>query len=456
MNETNAPIPYAHGSRDTTGKNVLERPLPDSIETLKRYAAGDRAFAPPHWIRLRAPRDAAVGTRFLAALSALSPLVEASPRPDLKDAWEELELDASDPAVQRFAAGAIELGLAPGAVVPLFQAASQGRGPRFDALFARPEAPLSAHLLRLSALRDHGGMPWSDAFAEAAGKALVTLGHDASGWVIRLIAELASPKARRFLEMQLATLPDERQRAEVIRFLAQPPAPDEPPEHEPLPTSMETLELGAIDPRKPQRRLAYLGRMAELDWARARRLASSISSDDWALDETVGALLNHASHQVMADDFAARGLLPPGVVHPPDKPSARELLRRGGKVVRFDTISMDGIIDHDALAYMLAEATGDALAGVDFLEATDRDSLLLHAWDGPHHYQVELDTDRSIVDPYGVAGLVNVLLRERSRPERCLLAAEEKGMCDVVIGPEKALRGLVDAGLLWIRSGFKW
>ncbi len=261
--------------------------------------------------------------------------------------------------------------------------------------------------------------------------------------------------------MQLGTLPDERQRADVIRFLAHPPKPDEiPDEEEPLPTSMEVLELGAIDPRKPARRLAYLGRMAELDWPKARRLASSISTDEWALDEAVGALLNHASHQVMADDFVARGLIPTGVVPPAGKTSARELLRRAGKVVRFDTTSMDGTIDHDALAYLLAEATtgptGNALAGVDFLEETDGDTLVLNAWDGKHRYQVELDTDRSIVDPYGLVGLVNVILRERGRPERCLLAAEEKGMCDVVVGPEAPLRSLVDAGLLWIRSGFKW
>ena len=159
MNETNAPIPYADVSRDEAGKTQLERPLPDSIATLMRYAAGDRAFAPPHWIRLRAPRDAAVGARFLAALRALTPLVEASSRPDLAEAWAELELDANDPMVQRFAADAIEQGLAPEAATPLFAAASRGRGPRFDALFARPEAPLSAYLLRLSALREHGGMP---------------------------------------------------------------------------------------------------------------------------------------------------------------------------------------------------------------------------------------------------------------------------------------------------------
>ena len=125
--------------------------------------------------------------------------------------------------------------------------------------------------------------------------------------------------------------------------------------------------------------------------------------------------------------------------------------------MRFDTTSMEGIVDHDALAYMLADAAGDALLGVDFLEEVLPDrTLVLNAWDGARHLQVELDTRRSIIDPYGLVGLVNVLLRERGRPERFLLAAEDRGIADVVVGPEAALRSLVDAGLLWIRSGFKW
>lgn len=464
MNETHAPIPYADVTRDEAPSEALARPLPDTIETLMRYAAGDRAFAPPHWVRMRAPRDAAIAQRFLAALDALTPLVAGTDRPDLKKAWLELELDANDPATQRFAATIIEEGQHPAAAPALYLAASKGRGERFDALFARDAVPLSAYVSRLAALRELEGMPWSAAFAATLTRELPTLTREAASWLFSLVAELPAPEARRFLQAQ-ATLGDERQRESVTRLLARPPTLEVAPEEEPLPTSMDKLELGAIDPRKPRLQVPYLGRIAELDWPRARRLASSIATEDWNLDETVGALLNHATQSVMIADFHKRGLIPEGVVPVPGKLSARELMRQGGRVVRFDTTSMDGIIDHDALAYALADASG-GLEGVDFLEVADGNALYLNAWDGRpaegeagsvgRHYQVELDTRRSIVDPYGLVGLVNVLLRDRKRPERCLLAAEEKGMCDVVVGPEAALRSLVEAGLLWIRSGFKW
>jgi|GEM_PF-6923040 len=455
MSETHSPIPYAEVTRDELPKEAVARPLPDSIETLMRYAAGDRAFAPPHWVRMRAPRDASVAARFLAALDVLTPLAFDTDRPDLKKAWLELELDANDPAVQRFAATTIEQGQHPNADRSLFVAASKARGERFDALFARAGVPLTAYVSRLAALREHDGMPWSDAFAAALAKGLPKFSRDAASWLMSLIAELPAPEARRFLQARLATLNDERQREDLARLLARPATLEAPPEEEPLPTSMDKLELGAIDPRKPKLRVPYLGRIAVLDWPRARRLASSIATDEWNLDETVGALLNHATQSVMIADFHQRGLIPEGVVPVPGKLSARELMRQGGRVVHFDTTSMEGIIDHDALAYAVAEASG-GLGDIDFLEVVDGNALYLDAWDGGRHYRVELDTRRSIVDPYGLVGLVNVLLRERGRPERCLLAAEEKGMCDVVVGPEAAIRSLVEAGLLWIRSSFKW
>jgi len=455
------PIPYAEVETDEGGPEPLARPLPDSIERLLRYHAGDDAMVPPHWVRLRAARDAAVGQRLLTAWRVLLPLIQARAGQGdarvLDEAFGELRLDARDPHVQDFAAEALEEARAVGAEAVLFEAASQGRGPRFEALFARDDVPVEAHILRLSALREHGGMPWSEAFADTVGGAFPVLLPEAGRWALRLIAELHDPRARGFLERLLGTLEDDRQRAEVASCLAHPPSPDPLPEAERLPTDLEGLELGALDSRNPARQAAYLSRLAELDWSRARRLASSIATEDWRLDELVGALLNHGSRAVMAADFQARGLLSGAVTAPSGQLSARELLRRGGKVVRFDTASMEGVIDHDALAYALAEATGDALAGVDFLEEARPDrTLVLHAWDRGTHLRVALDTDRSIVDPYGLVGLINVLLRERARPERCLLAAEDKGMADVVVGPEEPLRALVEAGLLWIRSGFSW
>lgn len=458
MNQNTAPIPYADASIDDAGRELLERPLPDSLEALRRYHDGDDAFPPPHWVRLRAAHDATLGARLIEAWRALQPLVtRATGDASLAEAWAELRLDAADPHVQAFALAALERGAPPEAEPMLFDAAAAGIGPRFDALFARDAAPLDAHLHRLTALREKGGMPWSEAFAKTVLDGLASLAPRVADWTLRLIAELGDPRARRFLERALGVLDDQRQRDAVVRFLSHPPSPDPEPELEPLPSSFEALELGAIDPRRPARQVAYLGHMAGLDWPRARRLASSITTDDWRLDELVGALLNHPSHALMVEDFVARGLLAAPIVPPVDSPSARELLREGGKVVRFDTTSTEGLVDHDALAYLLAEAAGDALTGVDFLEVylPDR-SLWLDAWDGARHFRVELDTRRSVVDPYGLVGLLNVLLRERGRPERFLLAAEDRGIADVVVGPEIALRGLVDAGLLWIRSSFKW
>ncbi len=471
MKATIAPIPYAVASPSKLDRALFLRPLPDSIAALLRYHAGDEAFPPPHWVRMRAPRDAAIGERLVAAWTALTALVEADARPDLPKAWAQLALDAKDPVVQTFAADAIESGRAPDALTMLYAAASQGRGERFDALFARAEVPIAAHLLRLSALNDHGGMPWSDAFANALRQAIggTSVTEAAIAWALRLVSELRDPRARRFLDGIAATA-TERLRSEIALLLTVPPTSVVDVDDDPLPTSMDGLELGALDPRRPERRVPSLSRMAALDWPRARRLASAITTEDWQLDELIGALLNHMSLSAMADDFVRRGLIaaPPT---PPTLPSARELMRNAGKVVRFDTTSIEGIVDHDRLAYTLVEAMGQSGSSnqpsnqpstqpsnqIDFLEEYTADHrLLLHAWDGPRSFMVELDTSRSVIDPYGLVGLVNVVMRERGRPERGLLAAENKGMCDVVVGPESALREIVDAGLLWIRAGFKW
>ncbi len=457
MNATIAPIPYAATTPSPLERALFGRPLPATVAELLRYHAGDEAFPPPHWVRMRAPRDAAIGQRLLAAWTTLTPLVEADPRPDLPKAWAQLALDASDPAVQAFAAQALESTRAPLAM--LYAAASQGRGERFDVLFARAEVPVSAHLLRLSAMNDHGGMPWSDAFANALRTAIAgaTVTDVAIAWALRLISELHDPRARRFLDGIAATA-TERLRNEIALLLTQSPTSVVDADEDPLPSSMDGLELGALDPRRPERRVPSLSRMATLDWPRARRLASAITTEDWQLDELIGALLNHFSLAAMAEDFVRRGLIatPPA---PPTLPSARELMRNAGKVLRFDTTSIEGIVDHDRLAYMLVEAMGQpgASSEIDFLEEYTADQrLLLHAWDGPRSFVVELDTRRSVIDPYGLVGLVNVVMRERGQAERGLLAAENKGMCDVVVGPESALREIVDAGLLWIRAGFKW
>lgn len=459
MSLTTAPIPYAEPAIDPPahpGREVLTRPLPTTLSELTRYAAADPAFSPPHWIRLRAPRDPAVAARLLDAYATLAPLVAAAADPALDEALAELTLRASDPDAQRFAAATLEARTAPGAEPMLYATAAHGLGPRFDALFAREDVPLAARLLRLTAMRDHGGMAWSDAFSAALFDALPTLPGVQAAWVIRFIAELADPRARRFLERALATLEHESLRADIVRFLASPPRREHDDDDALLPTSMDALELGAIDPRKPARQVACLARIAELDWPRARRLASSISTESWRLDELVGALLNHGSLQVMADDLLARDLLPRPTEPAPGLLSARELMRAAGRVVRFDITATEGVVDHDALAYRLADAAAPALTGVDFLEEYLPDGAIrLHAFDGPTHYQLDLDTRRWVIDPYGLVGLLNTLLRARSRPERCLLAAEDKGLCDVVVGPEPALRQLVDAGLLWIRAGFK-
>lgn len=457
MDPTTAPIPYAEVREDDLPRTLLELPLPTTLDALLRYSDGDRAFVPPHWVRMRATRDPAVGARLLAAWRTLTPLVEGYDGPNrraIAEAFALLELDAADPKVQIFAADALERELAPEAKTVLFAMASQGRGARFDALFERADAPASAHLLRLSALRDHGGMPWSDAFARAVGAALPNLAKEAAGWVLRFVSELPDARARRYLQ-GLAQEP--RWSGEVQRVLAlSPDARPTDDDAEALPTSMDKLELGAIDPRQPRRQVRYLGRIAELDWPRARRLASSIATDDWRLDETVGALLNHPSHQAMADDFLARGLLATPVEPPAGLPAARELLRKAGKVVRFDITSTEGLIDHDAIAYRLLDAAGlpDGV-GPDFLEEAEARALCLHAWLGERHFRAELDVRRSVIDPYGLVGVFNAMMRALDRPERGLLAAEDKGWCDVVVGPEKVLRELVDAGLLWIRSGFK-
>lgn len=463
MDLTTAPIPYAQVIVDDLPRALLELPLPTTIDELLRYSDGDRAFVPPHWVRMRATRDARVGDKLLTAWRTLTPLVEGhhgENRRAVAEAYALLELDAADARVQAFAADAIERGLAPEATTVVFAMASQGRGARFDALFERADAPASAHLLRLSALRDHGGMPWSEAFARALTAALPNLSKEAAGWVLRFLSELTDARARRYLQ---GLAQDARWAPEVQRVLALAPEVPASDDGDELPTSIERLELGAIDPRQPRRQTRYLGRMAELDWPRARRLASSIATEDWRLDETVGALLNHPSHQAMADDFLARGLLSAPVEPPAGQPAARELLRKGGKVVSFDITSTEGVIDHDALAYRLLDAVFAAPSGLgtaadegpDFLEEAEARALCLHAWLGDKHYRTELDVRRSVVDPYGLVGLFNVLMRQLGRPERGLLAAEDKGQCDVVVGPEKVLRELVDAGLLWIRSGFK-
>lgn len=457
--ETHAPIPYAETEHEVTClRGPLERPLPMSREDLLRYAAGDEAFAPPHWVRLRAPRDSALEARYLATLGALAPLVERDPT--LTKAFTELELPRGESRVQRLAARALEGQLAPGAEATLFAFASGGTGARFERLFAREDVPAEAHLLRLSTLRERGGMPWSEAFARAMSRALPTLGAQPAGWALRLIAELGHAEARRFLA-SVAGLPDPTGRLHALaaQFLANPPAPDPLPEEEVLPTRIDDLELGALDERKPARRIACLREMARRDWGQARRLASSIQTEDWRLDELVGALLNHASRAVMTEDFVRRGLIPKDATpaDAPDAMTARELLAAHGKVVRFDTGSTEGIVDHDALAYLLSDALSPALDDVDFLEELRPDrSLVLHAWSQGRRFEVELDVRRSVVDPYGLVGLVNVLLRERGRPERCMHAAQDKALAEVVIGPESELRALVHAGLLWIRAGFRW
>lgn len=457
-NDTVSHLPYADVVRDERPPDGLTRPLPHTLDELTRYAAADDAFAPPHWVRMRAPRVAALGDRFVASLNALWPLVRDRDDETITKAWTELELDPKDPHVQRFAADRLEAGAPAGATAPLFDAASHGRGARFDALFTRLDAPLSAHLKRLGALRESGGMPWSDAFAKALGDGLSTLATKPLGWALRFVAELQDERAQRFLWTALERLTDEGLRKDVQQLLAHPPVLMRDPDDEPdAPDSFDKLELGAIDPRKPAYQAACLARMAELDWARARRLATSIETEDWRLDEVVGALLNHGSAKVMADDFLARGLLLRPAEVPARRPTARELMRAGGRVVRFDTTSTEDVIDHDHLAYKLADAAGDALAGVDFLEEfLPGGRIRLHAWAGGTHYQTELDVRRSVIDPYGLVGLFNVVLRDLERPERGVLAAEDGGMCDVVVGPEKVLREVVKAHLMWIRSGFRW
>lgn len=324
------------------------------------------------------------------------------------------------------------------------------------------DAPLTAHLLRLSALRDHGGMTWSTSFETRVEASIGSLTPEAAAWTVRLVAELVEGRAKAFLARLTETHAGTAIGQAASRFLADPPtfAP-EAGDDEAFPLDVESLELMALDTRKPARRVLALGAMAELDWARARRLASSIASDEWRLDEAVGALLIYPTRATMLEDFVHRGLI--AADHdtvPRHRTSARELLRHHGRMARFDTTSPDGlegIVDHDALAYRLARLAGEALEGVDFLEELDNgESVALEAWCDGKHYRAALDTSRSIIDPYGLLGLLNTIAKDRGSRLRFMLAAEDKAVADVVVGPEAELRGLVDSGLLWIKTSFRW
>jgi hypothetical protein len=461
--EATAPIPYASATLEDAPPTRLQQPLPQTLDALALYAQGDPRFPLPHWVRMRAAYDPAVGARYLEALRALAPLV--SPLDADREAHlRELALDPKDRAVQRFAAWALA-DEPPGPTADrLFAFAAAGLGPDFNALFTRPDAPLPAHLLRLSALRDFGGMPWSDAFATRIRAGLPALPREAAAWTIRLIAELRDPAARAFLATLAASdAPTPAIAADIARFLANPPAPDpHDVDDDPLPTDLDGLELLALDerkdPKRQARRALALGALAERDWNRARRLASSIHTDDWRLDEILGALLNYGTRHALQLDLFERRLLDDMTAPlPTNLPSARELLRSQGRVLRFDTTSIDGIVEHDHLAYLLGALLPDAFEGVDFLEIVHPDqTCTLHGYADGRHYAVDLDTSRSVIDPYGLVGLGNLIARDRGRPERFMLAAEDKGMCEVVAGDEAELRGLVNAGLLWIRAGFRW
>ncbi len=460
--DATAPIPYAPAFVEDGLPTRLLAEMPQTLDELALYAKGDERFPLPHWVRMRAAKDPSVGSRYLASLRALAPLV--SPTDDEREAeLRELSLDPKNKAVQYFACWTLQ-NESPGPVADrLFAFASAGLGPDFNRLFERPDVPLSAHLLRLSALRDFGGMPFSESFANRVRAGLGSLSKEAAAWTVRLIAELRGPSIRAFLETLATEAREPSIAADIRRFIANPPSPDPlEVDDDPMPTSLEALELLALDERKEAkrqaRRVMALGALAELDWNRARRLGSSISTDDWRLDETLGALLNYPTRHAMQVDLYDRRLIEDMTQPPPtNQPSARELMRSQGRILRFDTTSIDGIVEHDQLAYLLAEILPDTFEGVDFLEIVHPDqTCTLHAWADGRHYQHDLDTHRSVIDPYGLVGLVNLIARDRGRPERFMLAAEDKGMCDVVAGPEAELRGLVNAGLLWIRAAFRW
>ena len=461
MREATAPIPYAPVEIDDNPPLRLMRGMPGDLSELARYAREDEEFLPPHWVRMRLSSDPDVGRVFLEALRKIAPMVDPNDAA-AEEAMKALLPDVRRDGVARFAVDALR-NEGPGAVADrLFALAASGRGRDFDHAFERSDTPVSAHLLRLSALRDHGGMPWSEAFEQRVGAAIGSLASEAAAWTVRLVAELEAPQAKAFLAHLTEAHAGSAIALAAARFLETPPtfAP-EVDDEDAMPTSIEALELLSLDTRKPTRRVLALGAMADLDWARARRLASSIATDEWRLDEAVGALLIYPSRAMMLEDFAHRGLIPADTTHaPPHRPAARELLRAHGRMIRFDTTSPDGlegVVDHDALAYRLARMAGDCFAGIDFLEELDRgESVALEAWGHGRHYRAPLDTSRSIIDPYGLLGLLNAVARDLGRPERFMLAAEDKAIADVAVGPEAELRGLVDAGLMWIRSSFRW
>lgn len=461
MREATSPIPYAPVEIDDSPPLRLMRGMPSNLQELARYAQEDDEFLPPHWVRMRLSSDPEVGRVFLETLRRIAPLVDPNDAA-AEEAMKTLLPDVRRDGVARFAVDALRHE-GPGAVADrLFALAATGRGRDFDHAFERSDAPVSAHLLRLSALRDFGGMPWSEAFETRVGAAIGQLSTEAAAWTVRLVAELHAPQAKAFLAHLTETYAGTAIGNAASRFLADPPtfAP-EVDDEDALPTGLEALELLSLDTRKPARRVLALGAMADLDWPRARRLASSIASDEWRLDEAVGALLIYPTRAMMLEDFARRGLIPPEAHHAPmHRTAARELLRAHGRMVRFDTTSpdgLDGVVDHDALAYRLARMAGDCFAGVDFLEELDRgESIALEAWGHGRHYRASLDTSRSIIDPYGLLGLLNAIARDLGRPERFMLAAEDKAVADIAVGPEVELRGLVDAGLMWIRNSFRW
>lgn len=461
MREATSPIPYAPVETDDSPPLRLMRGMPSDLSELMRYAQEDDEFLPPHWVRMRLAMDPEVGRVFLEALRRIAPLIDPTDAV-AEEAMKTFLPDVRREGVPRFAVDALR-GEGPGAVADrLFALAAPGRGRDFDHAFERSDVPVSAHLLRLSALRDYGGMPWSDAFETRVGAAMGSLAPEAAAWTVRLVAELHAPQAKAFLAHLTEAHHGSAIGQAASRFLADPPtfAPEFDDE-DALPTGIEALELLCLDTRKPARRVVALGAMADLDWSRARRLASSIATDEWRLDEAVGALLIYPTRAMMLEDFAHRRLIPPGTSHAPlHRTAARELLRAHGRMARFDTTSPDGlegVVDHDALAYRLARLAGDCFAGVDFLEELDRgESVALEAWGHGRHYRASLDTSRSIIDPYGLLGLLNTVARDLGRPERFMLAAEDKAVADIAVGPEAELRGLVDAGLMWIRNSFRW
>lgn len=462
MREATSPIPHAPVSIDDEAPHRLMRRLPEDLAELARFAREDDEFLPPHWVRMRVTADPSVTQGFLAALRRLAPLVG----PLDAEVEKTLESLLPDPAREGVAAMALAAlaSEAPGPTADrLFALAVRGRGPAFDAAFSRDDVPLSAHLLRLSALRDKGGMTWSEAFATRVSAGLPAMTREAQAWTVRLIGELKDPQALAYLRELHARSEGTPLFDEVARILANPPTFVLPPDvGDELPSDIESLELIVLDTRKPERRVLALGAMAALDWNRARRMASSLEAEEWRLDEVAGALLNYPSLAIMREDFERRGLIPSdsGIASPKLRPSARELMRRHGRVVRFDTTSpdgLDGVVDHDALAYRLAAMAGDCFDGFDFLEELkDGESVGLDAWGHGRHYRAELDTSRSIIDPYGLVGLLNSIARDRLRPERFMFAAEDKAVADVVSGDERELRGLVAAGLMWIKTSFKW